>query len=146
MIQRIQSIYLVLAAAAAFALLKLPFAQSSENVQTSALFGDGFFNIQDHIALLIFFVLAGILSLAGIFLFKNRPLQLKVCRFAIIANVLGLVFSIIFYIQDAANLQTVEVDDGFGLYLPIGFIVLGLLALRAISKDENLVKSMDRLR
>ena len=95
---------------------------------------------------MIFFILAGVLSLASIFLFNNRSLQLKICRFAVIANVLGLVFSIIFYLQDMNTLEGVGVDDGIGLYLPIGFLIFGILALRAIQKDENLVKSMDRLR
>ena len=146
MIQRIQTVYLVLAAAAAFALLKLPFAQSSEAVTASAFFKDSAYQIQDHVALMIFFILAGVLSLASIFLFNNRSLQLKICRFAVIANVLGLVFSIIFYLQDMNTLEGVGVDDGIGLYLPIGFLIFGILALRAIQKDENLVKSMDRLR
>ncbi len=146
MIQRIQTIFLFLAAACGFGILVAPFATTPQAVQTSALFADANFSIGDNIGLLVLFAVAGALSLASIFLFKNRQTQLKLTRFALVANVVGLVLAIILFWQDSANVASVPVDDGLSAYLPVGFVVFGILALRFIRKDENLVKSMDRLR
>ena len=65
-------------------------------------------------------------------------------RFALIANILGLVLMAILAVQDWDYAATP--DDQIGLYLPILSIVFLGLALRSIGKDEKLVKSMDRLR
>lgn len=146
MIQRIQSIFLLLAAAAAFALFALPFANTATSVASSALFSDQIFNIQDDLILIILFCLAGGLAFISIFLFKNRKTQLMIGRFAIIANVIGLVYAVILFMQDKESLGDATPNDSAGLYLPIVFLVLALLAQRYIQKDVKLVKSMDRLR
>ena len=146
MIQRIQSIFLLLAAAAAFGLFALPFADTAQQVSASALFSDSIFSITDHPVLLALFCIAGGLSFISIFMFRNRKTQLLVGRFAIIANVIGLVFAIILFIQDKDTLGDAVPNDGLGLYLPLIFLVFGLLAQRYILKDEKLVRSMDRLR
>lgn len=146
MIQRIQSIFLLLSAGAAFGLFAFPFAASSEKVVASALFADGVYSIDDQFGLLLFFVLAGALAVVNIFLFKNRPLQMKLCRFALVADLLGLVLALILFFRDSSTLSGVEVKDGVGLFLPAGFFIFGILALKYIRKDENLVQSMDRLR
>ena len=104
MIQRIQSILLLLAAAAVFALFKLPFGSSDASIAASALFADRLFNIQDHIALLGFFCLAGALAFIAIFLFKNRSWQLRLSRISIIANILGIIMGIVLFMQDAENM------------------------------------------
>ncbi len=146
MIQRIQTIFLALAAASGFGVLASHFATSSSVVSGSVLFSDGVFNVQDNIGLLILFALAGALALAGIFLFKNRQLQLKICRIALIANVLGFALAVLLLLQNLAGLDSVELSDGLGAWLPIVYLVFGILALRYINKDEQIVKSMDRLR
>ncbi len=146
MIQRIQSILLLLAAAAAFALFKLPFGSSATSIATSSLFSDRLFDIQDHIALLGLFCLAGALALIAIFLFKNRPWQLKLSRFSIIANILGIIMGIVLFMQDAENMGTEIPKEEMGLGLPVLSIIFTLFAIRFINKDEALVQSMDRLR
>ena len=146
MIQRIQTVFLFFAAACGFGSLAVPFATTPATIQNSALFSDATYSVQDNIGLLVLFAVAGALATAGIFLFKNRPLQLKICRFAIIANVLGLILAVILFWQNLNSMGDVMPDDGAGAYLPFVFLVFGVLALRFIRKDENLVKSMDRLR
>lgn len=146
MIQRIQSIFFFLAAAAGFSILAFPFANTGSAVEGSALFADASFSVSDNIGLLVLFVVAGALALAGIFLFKNRPLQMTIGRVAIVANVIGLILATVLFWQDGILHQEVEVDDGLSAYLPFAFVLFGILALRGIKKDENLVKSMDRLR
>ncbi len=146
MIQRIQSLFLLLAAVCAFSLFALPFASTGDTVATSSLFADSIYDIQDHVALIALFAAAGGLALISIFLFNNRKLQLMLGRFAIIANIIGIILVIVFFMNEKESLGAVNPDDGLGIYPPILFIVFGILALRYIGKDENLVKSMDRLR
>ncbi len=146
MIQRIQTIFLLLAAASGFGVLATPFATTSTTVQDSVLFADAIYNVQDNAGLLVMFALAGALSLASVFLFKNRQTQMKICRLAIIANILGFVLAIFIFWRDLAAIHAVTPSDGMGAYLPLAFLVFGILALRFIRKDEETVKSMDRLR
>ena len=61
MIQRIQSIFLFLAAAALLGLFGLPFASTEEPVTASALFADQKYNILDHTAISVLFGLAAVL-------------------------------------------------------------------------------------
>jgi peptidoglycan/LPS O-acetylase OafA/YrhL len=135
MIQRIQSIYLLLAAAANFSLIGLPMA-SAPNA-----FGDSLLTSADHIALLILFALGGGLAAIAIFLFKNRPLQSKISLGVAILALLAAIAagSLYFPVAEAASPQI-----GAAL-LPV-IIVLALLANARINKDEKLVRSMDRLR
>jgi len=146
MIQRIQSIFLLLAGAASFGLFGAPFATTPEAVDASGIFQDGVFNLEDSLALLIFFVIAGALSLLAIFLFRNRKTQMLVTRFAFIINLIGLILGIVLFMQDSGQWEGSNVNDGLGLYLPIVACVLLVLALRYIQKDEKLVRSSDRLR
>jgi len=146
MIQRIQSIFLFLAAAAAFGLWALPFASTNGAVANTAIFADGFYNIQDNVGLIALFSATGVLALIAIFLFNNRSTQMRVTIFAFIANLIGIIFGIVYYMQNSADVGDKTVDDGFGMYLPILTLVFTSLAYRFIGKDEKLVKSMDRLR
>jgi glucan phosphoethanolaminetransferase (alkaline phosphatase superfamily) len=146
MIQRIQTIFLALAAATGFGVLALPFAKTGQAVQTSSLFADAAYSATDHIGLMVLFAVAGALAVASLLMFTNRPLQAKLCRFGIIANVMGLILAIVLFWQDGIMQQGNEVNDDAGAYLPFVFLIFGILALRYIQKDDNLVKSMDRLR
>lgn len=146
MIQRIQTVFLFLAASSGFGTLAAPFATTPATIEASSLFADGTYSTHDHIGLIILFAVAGALALAGIFLFKKRQVQLKINRFAIIANVLGFVLAVILFWQDLSSLGSVSPDDGVGAFLPFTFLVFAILAQRFIKKDEKLVRSMDRLR
>ena len=146
MIQRIQSLLLLLGAGSVWGLHQLPFGSVSPVIRKSTLFADGVFNLQDNIALLIVFTLAGLLAFVAIFLFKNRNLQKVLSRVSIIANIVGMILVVVFFMQDGANMGAAEPTEGMGLGLPILSIIFTLFAIRFINKDDNLVKSMDRLR
>ncbi len=141
MIQRIQTVFLFLAGVASLGVFGLPFA-STDNSVANSIFDDKLFNAQDHISMVVLFAVAGALALAGIFLFKNRLLQMRITLFAIIATVGGTVLALVFFSQ--AGIQTAEA--GIGSFFPLLALIAGLLAYRFIKKDEKLVKSMDRLR
>lgn len=147
MIQRIQSIYLLIASACSFALFGFPFASVDKAVADSALFSnDTVYNLSDNTALLVIYVLAGVIAFAAIFLFNNRNRQKSVARVAAVFNLIGIVLAVVLFMQDSVMDSGVEPNDGLGLYTPIIGFILILLAVRAIGKDENMVRSMDRLR
>ena len=147
MIQRIQSLFLLLAAACAFGLFALPFASIPlVDSPASLMFQDGLYNINDSVALMALFAIAGGLAFVSIFLFNNRKNQLIVARIAVIANVIGLVMALVLFMQESESLGSVEPEDELGLFLPILFTIFGVLALWFIGKDQKLVSSMDRLR
>lgn len=146
MIQRIQSIFLFLAAAASLGLWGLPFASTNSALSGTTIFTDGLFNIQDNVGMMAFFSGAAALALLAIFLFNNRTLQMRLTIFAFIANLLGMVLGVLYYMQNSADVGAEAINDEMGVYLPFLTIIFTLLAYRFISKDEKLVKSMDRLR
>jgi len=136
MIQRIQSVYLFLAfAATGILMLFVPLWTTSA--------GKSFFFMQDQ----LYTVLLGLttmLSIISIMSFKKRQNQFVLNRLNIILNLilLGL------FVYRSLNLSgEAEVSEkGIGMFLPIVAIVLLVLANKAIKKDEDLVKSVDRLR
>jgi len=146
MIQRIQSIFLLLASGSAFSLFALPFASTNSAVSSSTIFGDGLYNIHDNVGLIALFCLAGLLAFINIFLFNNRKTQLLVGRIALVANIIGLVLALILFFNDSQTLGNTNPNDELGIAAPIVYLIFGALALRYINKDEKLVKSMDRLR
>lgn len=149
MIQRIQTIFLALAAGADFSIFGFPFASVSEKVQNSTLFSnDLLYNWQDNIALPIAFAISGILAVVAIFLFKNRKQQMLVTRLAAIASIISIVLMVVFLWQDYQTLTSnVTLDDGASAYTSIAGVILLILAHNFINKDEKLVRSSyDRLR
>jgi len=143
MIQRIQSIYLLLASVCSFALFKLPFASVQGTVSESALFSnDSIYNLNDNVGLLGIFVVTGIIALVAIFLFNNRVRQKLIATIAAYLNIAGVAFAFFLLYRDASA----GVNYGFGFILTAVSIILTFLAVKAISNDQKLVSESDRLR
>ncbi len=145
MIQRIQTVFLFLAAGAAFGLFGLPLAKTETAISSSELFQDQQFNLMDDTVMLALFVAAGVVAFLAIFLFKNRVLQRNITFLSILLTVAAIGWSIYQLTQDAA-METGNIQYQLGLGLPVLIILFAGLAARFIKKDEKLVKSMDRLR
>jgi len=135
MIQRIQSVYLALAA---FIAGGLPFVfnlwKTTENTTVFVI---------DKQYLLVAFLASAVMSLVSIFMFKNRKSQFIINRLNIILNFILL--AVFMYSSLTASGEMEVSEKGVGM-LPIISIVLLVLANKAIKKDEDLVKSVDRLR
>lgn len=145
MIQRIQSIFLLCSGISFFSLFTVPFATSS--VAIPNLFNDLVYNIQDSPILIVLCVLGGLVSLGAIFLYNNRVFQLKMSYFSIIlAILLPLVAILLIYNEGTFTNNSSKIEDHFGIYLPLISLILSAFASRFIQKDENTVRSMDRLR
>ena len=141
MIQRIQTLWLLIVAIAAFATYTLTLyigkiADNSEKV----------FQLADDFLLVIIIIALGILAIICLFLFKNRKLQFKL-------SVFGVIFSIGFLFLEYTRVEGFKKDNliqtgsyQVGALLPLVMVIFFFMAARGIYKDERLVKSMDRLR
>lgn len=135
MIQRIQTIILLLAAILNGCFIFMPlFHRALED--PTAWISSGLFS-----ALL----LSSAVSLFSIFLYKNRPFQIRWVRRGMIFQVLGIGFGtgIVFTLGGFGAFLW---DEIVSLALIVLVLVLQYIAIHFITKDENLVKSMDRLR
>lgn len=157
MIQRPQSIFLLLAAIALGSLfapgLSFSEIQIKGNAQSEALqstfYADGLFNITDHITLISLTALGALVSLIAIFLFGNRSRQKLLSRMGIVFSVLLSAAAVFYFYVDypvIENISGLELDPSLGAINPLLAIVFLILAIRFINKDEKLVRSMDRLR
>lgn len=98
----------------------------------------------DNIAALVLFLVSAFISLATIFLFKNRKLQMKLNLVNIILNILLIGYLAYGLSNLPGGFNSSE--KGIGLLVPFLSIVLLFIANRYIQKDEKLVKSVDRFR
>src|SRR5258706_9265342 len=139
MIQRIQTIFMILAAMSFGALLKLPFATSDK--PAAQFLSDKIYDIRDHVALLIVACLGAGLSLISIFLYKNRKLQLKLGYLTIIMAIFLPIVAFLLFTNESKNINsTVQVHDQLGIYLPVAAILFSALANYYIRKNDKLVK------
>ena len=136
MIQRIQTLYLLISAGISAGLSFVFYLWIND-------IGDKIYAIDYPLFYSLFFGSA-LLSLISIFLYKNRKSQFMLGRLNILLNfvLLGL------FVYHSLNLsgETLVSEKGIGILLPIFSIVFLVLANKAIKKDEDLVKSVDRLR
>lgn len=136
MLQRIQTIYLLLAAITAAGLIFV------FSLWTNSA-GKEVYAYDQLIAFGMFLASAAI-SLVSIFMFKNRKLQFVLGRLNIILNFFLLGVFVYWSLTLPGEMDISE--KGIGMFLPIISIVFIVLANKAIKKDEDLVKSVDRLR
>ncbi|MEL0651121.1 DUF4293 domain-containing protein [Algibacter sp. TI.3.09] len=136
MLQRIQTVYLLVAAGISAGLI---FVFNLWTTNTDELVF-----AKDDILYFGLFLGSAVLCLISIFMFKNRQLQFVLGRLNIILNFILLGF----FVYQSLNLsgETAVSEKGIGMLLPLVSIVLLALANKAIKKDEDLVKSVDRLR
>ena len=142
MIQRIQTLWLLLAAVAAFLTLKLYFYTGNIIQEGMAIKQFSALTAQTSTLLLILSVATGLLSLISIFLFKDRKLQIKLVFAAFCLSIIDL---ILFYMQTKKFVPG-EGNYGISALVALAIPILLVLALRGIYRDQKLVKSLDRLR
>lgn len=146
MIQRIQSVFFFIAAVFPALLFVLPLytvhiaaTGLTPEMHTDIFIAKPVGTYSMYYAILA--VMCTLLPLVAIFLYKNRPLQIRLGRLNILLLTVALVFLVVAY----ASLDS-GVTAGIGLFMPSGGIIFTFLAIRAIGKDEALVKSADRIR
>ena len=136
MIQRIQSLWLLLAAASAFAGFKFSY-YSGTRVNDPLLHE---LNGTENFLLMITTIAVGGLALFNIFLFKKRTLQLRLCVLGIL---LQAVLIFLYYREVNTFTQgTLSLTSILQMITVLAFV----LAARGINKDAKIVKDSDRLR
>ena len=136
MIQRIQTVYLFLAFLVSGALsLVLPLWKDAQGNPFMAGMSTTY---------TVFFAFSAAMSMYAILQYKKRQTQFVSNRLNMILNfiLLGL------FVYQSLNLsgETVVSEKGIGMLLPLVSIFLLAFANKAIKKDEDLVKSADRIR
>ena len=136
MIQRIQSVWLLLAAAAAVASIKFPFytgTLAASNTYESL-------NATQFIPIIVLTVLSALISFVTIFLFKNRKRQTGLTALNIFISIIVIVLYCL-HLKDFSS-GSFSLTSVFVFAIPI-FLVLALMGIR---RDAKLIKSLDRLR
>ena len=138
MIQRIQTIWLLLASACAFITLKLSFYSGNKIIDDQKQFVH--LTANENMLLTILSVAVGIAALILVFLYKDRKMQMRLT----LLNLVISLFNIYLYINETKNFMEGRVDWSslFVFLIPVFLF----LAVRGIYRDQKLVKSMDRLR
>ena len=137
MLQRIQTVYLLIVAIISGGLI---FAFNLwTTVEGTVVYA------KDEVLALGLFVGSAILAIISIFNFKNRKSQFMLGRLNMILNLILLGFFVYRILNTSGEASAVS-EKGVGIFLPVISIVFLVLANRAIKKDEDLVKSVDRLR
>lgn len=156
MIQRIQTVYLLLVVVLLIVAMCLPlgyFVADTPPMQYAFMpagvdLGDTY---QSSWGLLAILLLSTIVSLASIFLYKNRMLQIRMTVFNSMLLVGFYLAFVAFYMILKSDLNellhlSASLRVHWALSFPLVAIVLNYLAIRAIGHDEVLVKAADRLR
>jgi hypothetical protein len=152
MIQRIQTIYLFLACCLVGTMAILPLAQIVDTTNKMYVFTSKGIAEQTNLTqwivntlpLMVTIISIALLSLVSIFLYKKRILQKRIgiINMILMLGAMGLEY---FYL----NYNTISIKMiayKMPMIFPAVALILTALANRAIQKDENLVKSYDRIR
>ena len=148
MIQRVQTLWMILAAIAVFLTIKFSFysgtlvLQNGANVVTS-MATDGSYHLvtaTDNFLILILTSALGTGIIINIFLFKHRSIQIRIIIVAILMECL-IVF---LYIRETEKFT----QGNFNIWaiLHILVIIFLIMASRGIYKDSKLIKESNRLR
>lgn len=152
MIQRIQSVYLLLAAVAVVVAMCISIGSyvEADGITTHVLkpLGISFANgeFQSTWGLLCLLVLSAVIAVTTIFMYHNRMLQIRMTVFNAILLIGYYIAAAVFIFALKDGIGDVGFRPGIGLALPAVSIILCYLAFRGIFRDEVMVKAADRLR
>ena len=149
MIQRIQSVYLLVVTILMVVCMCSPVGSIIANTQEISEFGNLCITLPDGTkdyapwALFVILLVVAVLSFGTIFLFKKRMLQIRLTIFSSVVLV-GYYLALVAYIFMLA--ENTSFTPSWTICLPFSGIILNWLAIRGIGADEALVKAYDRLR
>jgi len=158
MLQRIQSVFLAIVAIASVMVFFFPLAdyyhEYNGNYQFF-IYGVRCMDPEPKVVFSQFFTIplialaaaSFLFALTALFSYKNRSLQIRICSFNLIINVVLVAVIFFFYATRIQSMTQIEPNyRHLGILFPLVSILCLILGTRAIRKDENLVKSADRLR
>jgi hypothetical protein len=151
MLQRIQTVYLLIIAALAALLLFMPLSvlQTGDRLYTFDAFGVNDVAASEIVyptwGLFVLAALMSLLALVTIFLYKKRMLQIRLCLFNAVL-MLGFYAFFAYLIVVIKQQLDISVSVRIALSFPVICLILDYLAIRNIGADETLVRSLERLR
>jgi len=155
MIQRIQSIYLLLTAFVAILFLHgsyLTFFDNSDAIMSLKMNGlfSGFDSAEankiGNVHIIQFLViLIPLISILTIFLFSKRKIQMTLNKILII-SIIAFICATCYYSYSIMSEYNATIDSWHKAIIPVIQLIFAVLAYRAIKKDDDLLKSNDRLR
>lgn len=141
MIQRIQSLWLLLAATAGALTYVLPlWGGQLQDGSQKQYYG------RENLLFFALVVATVLLALVAIFLFKNRAKQKFFTIIGILLSLVLVTLELIFVDGYKKTLNLLESSWQPGALMPMVMMVLFFLAWQGIKKDERLIKSLERLR
>lgn len=152
MIQRIQTIYLVLATIILGLTFAFPFAiytlEQGEVIFNAYGVSENTSEINTFFPYYITIALSMGLALFSLLQYKKRKVQITVGRLVYLLLAVTIVFVFIDYSSLTAQfgIDTSNVSYGAGMFMPVAALPIMFMANRNIRKDEDLIKSLDRLR
>ncbi len=157
MLQRIQTVYLALAAIAGLLVFFFPLASFYNEIQGNYKFFVCAIQSMDPepaihftkwitLPLILLMALSLIFSITTIFLYKKRTVQLRLVAFNVLVNIVFIVLIFFYYVSKIKTLTFIEPSYGIGIVFPLATLVFLIMANRSIRKDEVLVRSTERLR
>ncbi|MFC4815801.1 MULTISPECIES: DUF4293 domain-containing protein [unclassified Flavobacterium] len=138
MLQRIQSVYLFFAFVVSAVLPFVFYLWIENGAKATKVF------FMSNIIYTVLFGLSAALAIMSLMTYKKRQQQFVMNRLNMILNLILL--GLFVYRTLSVSGETSVSEKGIGMFLPVLSIFLLALANRAIKKDEDLVKSVDRLR
>lgn len=153
MIQRIQSIFLLLTTILMGATFVIPSLEiTSEGLKFSSILFNSLGIFDNSISYhawgaTVFCALSAIVAFLNIFFYKKRKLQIKLGLFTALLIAIYYVTAA-FYINAFLDKITpgYSLNIQLGIIFPVLALIFDLLAVSRIKKDEKLVKSLDRIR
>jgi hypothetical protein len=158
MIQRIQSVFLILVFILGITLFVLPILGFTSYESSYIMNAYHTFDVADannivskNIGIGAMQGFIALLALFTVFLYKKRQLQIKLCKLNLLLVTIQIA-ALVLYIDVAkegispASPNDVLISIKAGVFIPLLSFVLLYLATRFIKKDEDLVRSADRLR
>lgn len=140
MIQRQQTLWLLLSTLAAIFSYMFPFVVGGEIVGKTTGPVTSRVDAASNFFLLILTGASVILSTVIIFLFKNRKQQMQLCLLGLL---LSVVIVILYFLQMS---KLVKPTLALSCILAFAVIAGYFMAFRNIRKDEKLIKTLDKLR
>ena len=149
MIQRIQSIYLLLAAILMAVTAFSPVLVLNNEGLTLFSYGikDADLMVKPTWGIVIIAGAGALLSFVSIFMYRNRKRQGKMVLLSALFFVLYYLTAIIYLGSYFGGFPEGGISTAaYGIVLPVIALIFLLLGYNAIRKDEKLVKSLDRIR
>jgi hypothetical protein len=151
MIQRIQTVYLIIVAGIMLATLFLPLGYIIVGLDVQLFNVFGIHSMAQPRELIIPWTLYYLpvctvfFAILTLFFYKKRKLQINLCYLTLFSILLFYVF-LFMYTYVPGERYALNITFVVGVVLPLVASVFGILAIRGIKKDEKLVRSLDRLR